>query len=90
MLLSGQNYVRRDGRGKFVKERRKSESRDDPREGDDRRRPVRVRSKPGERNILKHDSAEELLSELDGLDDLELTDEPENYEGCNPYDSVNK
>ena len=88
MLLSGKNFVRRDGRGKFVKERRKSKRREDFREGEDRRRPVRVRSRPGERNILKHDSAEELLSELDGLDDLELTDEPENYEGFNLYDSA--
>ncbi len=90
MLLSGKNYVRRDGRGKFVKERRNSKRREDLREGEDRRRPVRVRSRPGERNILKHDSGEELLAELDGLDDLELTDEPENYEGCNPYDSAKK
>ncbi len=90
MLLSGENFVGRDGRRKFVKERRNSKRREDLREGEDRRRPVRVRSRPGERNILKHGSGEELLSELDGLDELELTVEPEGDDGFNPYDSADK
>ena len=73
-----------------MKDRRKPESRNDFFEGEDRRRPVRVRTRPGERNILKHGSDEELPSELDGLDELELTVEPEGDEGFNPYDSADK
>ena len=75
-----------------MKDRRKSERRNVGREGKDRRRPVRVHSRPGERNTLdRSKSGEELLSELEGL---ELTEdepeEPDTPEGFNPYDSVNR
>ena len=53
----------------------------------DRRTPVRVESRPGQRNTLQNSVADKLLSEID---DLELSVESQEGPGYSPYDSGSK